>query len=594
MVVGCIARASRAIDAKMRARLLLGLFVAYIAATALHLGWVMVHEPFSFDAWNVAVDTRGEPFSVGRFFEFWAHQYQYANPRIGQELTYLCYKVAWFAPVMTPVAFLAIAGAAVVLGTGRRPRTLRDAALLVFATGGLWFALPSIGAHMFSRAYGANYVYTAAIQLWFLVPLRLGIKPTMPRAVLYGLFGVVAGMANEHTGPALCAFLVVYAFKQRGRMPLAGAIGAVIGFALIFFAPGQSYRYEGAAEKVGLLERLSQRGIVNNFDIVRDLVIAAAPLLLVLAVTLVLDDSDDAARRRRALRWVGAALAVGLAIAMTLFVSPKLGARFWFVPTALLLAAVVGVIDAVIVSPRRLAAFAALGAIASGYAAWRTVPLYRRMKHQSDARLAALEKSTPGTVFVADAFAQYDASWWSLGEDLRDDEKRARVAAYMGLEAVVLRTVDLEAPLGVTDARLVPRCTPECPGLELGRFKGADVDSILSALRAAGADHGDLASIELDVELAGGATNLPAKQIVVGRWTPSAFEGWGGRIVRDGGERRVDLPGDLPHDLAVKVYRVGDRARDLGDDRRFKTWGTGAYWALACRGDECFVVAATR
>ena len=44
------------------------LFVAYVAATAVHIGWVMAHEPFSFDAWNVANDTRGAPITLGAVF----------------------------------------------------------------------------------------------------------------------------------------------------------------------------------------------------------------------------------------------------------------------------------------------------------------------------------------------------------------------------------------------------------------------------------------------------------------------------------------------------------------------------------------------
>ena len=50
-------------------RFLRALFVGYVAATAVHIGFVMAHEPFSFDAWNIAVDTGAKPFSLGRFFD---------------------------------------------------------------------------------------------------------------------------------------------------------------------------------------------------------------------------------------------------------------------------------------------------------------------------------------------------------------------------------------------------------------------------------------------------------------------------------------------------------------------------------------------
>src|SRR5579862_57501 len=62
-------------------RILRALFVAYVAATAVHVGWIMAHEPFSFDAWNLADDTHAKPFSIGRFFEYWKFEYTHSNQR---------------------------------------------------------------------------------------------------------------------------------------------------------------------------------------------------------------------------------------------------------------------------------------------------------------------------------------------------------------------------------------------------------------------------------------------------------------------------------------------------------------------------------
>ena len=84
------------------------LFVAYVAATAVHIGLVMAHEPFAFDAWNIAVDTRAQPFSLERFLSYGAFEYAHSNPRIGQWLAYLAYKLELFAPIATPIAFLSL------------------------------------------------------------------------------------------------------------------------------------------------------------------------------------------------------------------------------------------------------------------------------------------------------------------------------------------------------------------------------------------------------------------------------------------------------------------------------------------------------
>src|SRR5262245_53327638 len=132
-------------------RFLRVLFVAYVTVTAVHVGWVLAHEPFAFDAWNVAVDTHAKPATVGRFFEYWWFEYTQSNPRFGQPLTYLCYKLDWFAPIASPIAFLGLALAVFALGAGRLPswKRGRDLALYAIVIGFTWFALPQIGKTMF-------------------------------------------------------------------------------------------------------------------------------------------------------------------------------------------------------------------------------------------------------------------------------------------------------------------------------------------------------------------------------------------------------------------------------------------------------------
>ncbi|HEY0254369.1 MAG TPA: DUF6056 family protein, partial [Kofleriaceae bacterium] len=153
----------------MSTRLLRILFVAYVVATIVHIAWVVHHEPYAYDAWNIADDTKSAPFTFGRFLDYWKFEFTHSNPRFGQPFAYLAYKLDWFAVVVTPLAYLAAALAAFVLGTGRRPTKDRDLALYAMILGFMWFALPQIGKTLFVRAYAANYLYTAAIQLWFLV-----------------------------------------------------------------------------------------------------------------------------------------------------------------------------------------------------------------------------------------------------------------------------------------------------------------------------------------------------------------------------------------------------------------------------------------
>ncbi|HEY5945352.1 MAG TPA: DUF6056 family protein, partial [Kofleriaceae bacterium] len=554
--------------------ILRALCLAYIGATLVHIGWIMAHEPFAFDAWNMADDTHAQPFSTGRFFGYWWHEYTHSNPRIGQAFTYLAYKLDYFAVIATPLAYLALAVGAFVVGAGRLPswRRGRDLALVTISIGFVWFALPQIGKTLFNRAYGANYLYGAAIQLWFLVPLRLvpDGQATRGRAIAYGGFGLIAGMCNEHTGPTLALFMVLYAWWTHGRTqqrPLlawAGALGAVAGFALIFFAPGQDERYEGLVQRVGLVGKLLQRGLTGNLEIMRGLVLAAAPLLgLIVLLSLFTPDDADEPRRKRALKLIGIALIASVLITMTVFVSPKLGPRFYLLPMALLLAGFLGLADVVLVSPRRLAPFVALAVVASIYAGWRTIGLYTRVSAASDARIAQLVAARPGSVVTVESFEQVEDSWWFLGDDFRDIRKREMIARYFGLRDVVVRGYDPDSPLGVSDVRLVPHavvepaaCLDEHGGFELGWFRGLDVSTIHSAMRTAAellrervtANGGKLDRLDLTVQFVGDRPRLPRKTLLVGRWTPDHFEAYVGAFRRSGRSRTREIV--VPKELA--------------------------------------------
>ena len=626
--------------------MLYALFAVYVAATAVHIGLVMTHEPFAFDAWNVALDTGAQPFSFRRFLDYGAFEYTHSNPRLGQWLAYLAYKLEYFAPIATAIAYLGVAVAVAVLGLGRWPgaragraggaRTLgRDLALVAIAIGFGWFAIPRIGMIMFCRAYGANYLYGAAIQLWFLVPLRLRpVGAATRRACIgYGVLGACAGMSNEHTGPTLLVFMFGYAvWRQRtGRaswLAWAGAAGSLAGFTAIFFAPGQASRYEGLATKVSLLGRLLQRGITSNLDIFRDWVVACAPVMGLLVIALVIarrgaasvprEDAGSAPRTlERALGFLGLVLAAGTLITATVFVSPKLGPRFYLHGAALVLAGFIAIADVALASTRRLAPFVVLAVCASVYAGVRSLPLYYRLSDASAERLVQLQATPPGGVFTAESFEQVDDSWWFLGDDFRDVKKRDLVSAYFGLRGVIFRAVDVDAPLGVSDVQLVPRyavtpagCLDEHGGFDLGTYRGIDIGSVHKAMQAAIerlrerlSPGGRLDRLDLAVGFAGAAPPLPRPTLLVGRWSPSGFERYAGVIERKGSSktRAIKLPKELRgSDFEIYAYQVNGEARRLGtagdpaERLEYVPWKRGAYWALACRPTECFVFAASR
>ena len=598
----------------------------YVVVTALHIGHVVGNEPFAFDAWNIARDTNGQPFSLGNFLDYGVDQYAHSNPRIGQWFTYLAYKLDTFAVIATPLAFLALSLAVTVLGLGRFPawKRGRDLALFAITLGVLWFALPRIGMILFCRAYAANYVYGAAIQLWFLVVLRLRPQGegSIAACVPYFFLGIIAGASNEHTGPTLVVFTLAFAawlYRHNEELPklaLSGALGLVMGFAMIFFAPGQGERYEGLATKVSLVGRLLQRGVTGNLDIVRDYLLGAAPVLALVVVVLIVGSRDDNREAQRDPLWrLGWALVAGTLIAMTLFVSPKLGPRMFLCSSALLVAGFIGIADAVLLTGRRLAPFVAIAVVASTYAAARSVPLYARLAEASEWRMQTLDATTPGSVATIDAFDQIEDSWWFLGDDFRNQNKRELVSEYFGLADITFRAMDPDAALGVTDVRLTPKytvspasCLDEVGGLQITQIRGFDVASTQRAVKAAidrarariGAK-GTLEKLDLVVDFAGAQPALPRPTLLLARWLPDKFEAHAGVIERDGSSRTrlVQVPKELrSSSVDIFIYQVGHDWKELGKGSAkrlsYQPWRRGTYWALACRPTECFVIAAAR
>jgi uncharacterized protein DUF6056 len=610
----------------MWSRILRVLFVVYAAATAVHIGWVVHHEPFGFDAWNVAQDTGAKPVTVGRFFSYWWYEYTHSNPRIGQAFTYLGYKLEYFSVIATPLAYLAVSLAVTVIGLGRWPwKRGRDLAMWAIVLGSLWFALPQIGKTLFCRAYCANYVYGLAFQLWFLVPLRLARRPTRAKAIAYALAGVVAGMCNEHTGPTLCAFMVGYAWwLGRRNSPVTrfawfGAFGTIVGFAAIFFAPGQGERYEGLAQRVSLFGRFMQRGFTGNVEIVRDLIVGVAPVLGLIVIVAVIaiaghePENRERDARRTAVRLIAVAMIAALAMAATIFVSPKLGPRFYYGSCCLLLAGLVALADSVL-AEHQLAPLVLLAGASSIYAAAHTVPLYGRLARAGAQRMAELDATARGSVYIADSFEQVDETWWFYGDDFRDARKRDMVAKYFDLSGVVFHAYDPTAPLGLAGARFVPiykvdppSCLDEQGGLVLGAFKGFDMAALHHEVQAAiellrvRITPARLDELDLAVMLDDPRIVMPRKRIVVGKWRPDHYEGYVGQINRKGRSttRDIAVPPELRDtDYEIFVYQVGGEAKRLGgthgEPLQYVPWKSGVYWVLACHPDECFVIAASR
>jgi Family of unknown function (DUF6056) len=612
------------------------LFLLYVALTAVHIGYVVAHEPFSFDAWNIAVDTNVAPFSLSNFFDYWSAQYFGSNPRLGQPLAYLTYKLHGVAEVGTPLAFLAIVVAAFVLGTGEFPRWRRgrDLATLAIGMGCLWFTAPSLGMILFCRAYATNYVWACALQLWFVVAVLQWPRsraPSRRRLVAIAGLGLMAGMCNEHTGPTLVLLTLTAAWlaHRRGaslRVPAVALGGVLVGFALIFFAPGQAQRYGGLAQQAGLSERLLQRGVARNLEIFVSYLDASAPVLLLLLVVIigatVMRRDDGPLERDRELSTtpkaafaaLGIAVLSSVAITVTIFVSPKLGPRFYLHGCAALLAGLLGIVRVLLVRPRSYVPLLLLALAASGYAATMTIPRYRAAHRLSDERLQLLTAQPLGSVVTVESWPQVPESWWFLGDDFRDRKKRDLVARYFGLGRIIFRGSDLDATLGMTDVRLRFRylldpvtCIEQLDGVVFPDLVSRDIPDLLHKFtdvveQVRRSTTARLRQLDLEIEFDGPPVQAPAPHLYVARWRDGVTRGFSSQVMRRGlsSTRVIEIPRELAAtDWTIYAYLVGHESRRLGStlgatSLSYVPWRTGQYWVLACHPEECFILSARR
>jgi hypothetical protein len=295
------------------------------------------------------------------------------------------------------------------------------------------------------------------------------------------------------------------------------------------------------------------------------------------------------------------------------FASPKLGWRFFMHATLLLLGAITGVISTYLHRPRSFAPFVVVAVIASGYAIARTVPSYTKVSHASNERLAQLERAQPGSVVTLDAWDQIQESWWTLGDDVRDQQKQEMIAKYFALDRVLFRGGDLWKALGVTDVKLTmhyqleqAQCIDEVDQLDLRPFIGRDVaaihhafvDGIVEIERAL---HTKVKTMDLTVTFLGETPPMPRDKLYLARWANGELEGYTASLKRAGrtsARQVVPSPGLGKSDFEIYAVAIGDAPRDLGSTTSgkpltYEPWRTGTYWLLACKPSYCFVIFAT-
>lgn len=124
----------------------------------------------------------------------------------------------------------------------------------------VWLLLPAPGTVLFWLVGACNYLWGPTFVFLFICRYYRGVlknEETSPKtsvclALLWSLFGVIAGWCNENTsgmGIFVCCLLTLYMYKSTKRIflwEITGILGAVLGFSLMIAAPGNYIRASGS------------------------------------------------------------------------------------------------------------------------------------------------------------------------------------------------------------------------------------------------------------------------------------------------------------------------------------------------------------
>jgi hypothetical protein len=438
-------------------------FAFWAAAFGLWLLFFVIawHTPVILDDWYPLAFWRTRELGPSAIWEYGYYQYFNHNPRVGDVYLAIVNGSRVAHLIATPLVQLAVPVTAFAIAFARWPRpTWRDLKLLLVMQTLLWLVIPVPGIIYFYRPFATNYLWSFTIMLALFVPYRIAMTRECGRggawyAPLMLVLGWLAGMGNEHTGPAAIVVMLCFlvAAWRRGRCRiwmLAGALGLFAGYLMLYFAPGQGVRYGGLAANYTPLATLLERGLGGCIDVVVAFTSEARLGIVYLVVSLVV--YVDTFRRQRAsmpalprqsVLAVAALVAASLAIIVTLFASPTVGERTFYASGVLLVAAFAVIYERLLIEPRVRRFVLAACTLIFAYHAVHFVVTYRAVKAENDERMEILRATPSGRIALVPAYEHHEQTRWHWGDDFRYSSLRQ----YVGNEVFDIAGIELsDAP----------------------------------------------------------------------------------------------------------------------------------------------------
>lgn len=423
----------------------LAVLAPFVAVFALCLHW----EPILRDSWGnfLWFRSNGNIDGEALWGNLWG-AYNAGNPRLGQFATFLLFSSETASILATTAMAAASFACLFALALGRWPswRRVDDAWLFAAVVAMALVAVPQVGPMYFYRPFVGNYVYGFFLHLVLYLPYRFFAARPGPRPWWWApallVWGFAAGLTNEHTGPAsglLLALAIVW-FRCRGERwaawMFAGLLGLTLGYLALYFAPGQSIRYNGLAGQQSVVERILSRSGHDSFRIAYIFLLAlvgVAPWLLVAA--------GSALRGRWRLSTLELGLSVAAAVTgalmvVTLFGSPKSGPRLYYAPAAMLVVAVLIWLPRAMARPLARRLLLGVTLAASLYAYGSLLLTYATVGREFRERMALLDRSRGAAVEVP-RYSRPQSRWF-LGDDFRAPALCAWIAHELGIPALTL------------------------------------------------------------------------------------------------------------------------------------------------------------
>lgn len=404
-------------------------------------------EPVFHDGWSHVGWFRDLAHGLGSFYDFVVECYTRENPRLGQPLTLLSYAPGPYHVIVTPLLELAVLALLTATALGRWPSLARsdDALAAALVTAILFACQPQIGPMLTYRPFTWNYLFGLGMNLWWLIPYRRERIAPLPgrwwRAPASLVLGVAAGMCNEHTGIAFGAMggLATWvAWRRGGLRPwmIAGLVGLAAGYGVLLTAPAQHLRYAGLAEHAGLLERIVDRGVVENLRVFGHIALGLAPALPLVAIGLLQPRPPATATAPD--RGSHAVLALaGVLCAVTLLGSPRIGGRLYLATIALIGAGLAGWLLHRLTASWARRSCAILAAAVLVFVGGRLVAIYRVVGPLGAIRTERLVHAPRGAAVTVPPYP-YPQSRYFPGDDFQNRDIREFTARVFGLSSLAL------------------------------------------------------------------------------------------------------------------------------------------------------------